>query len=82
MVGVIGVLLFRGLFGNLLASIGKSHVNFWIAIGTLAVNAVLNLFLIPKYGITGAAITSAIVMWTSGILSYGLFNYYFNKKSN
>jgi O-antigen/teichoic acid export membrane protein len=82
MIGVLGVLLFRGLFGNLLASIGKSHVNFWIAIGTLAVNAVLNLFLIPKYGITGAAITSAIVMWTSGILSYGLFNYYFNKKSN
>ncbi len=82
MVGVIGVLMFRGLFGNLLASIGKSHINFWIALGTLAVNALLNLYLIPKYGITGAAITSAIVMWTSGLLSYFLFNYYFNKKSN
>jgi O-antigen/teichoic acid export membrane protein len=80
MVGVIGVLLFRGLFGNLLASIGKSHINFWIALGTLVVNAVLNLYLIPKYGITGAAITSAIVMWTSGLLSYFLFNYYFREK--
>lgn len=80
MVGVIGVLLFRGLFGNLLASIGKSHVNFWIALGTLIVNAVSNLILIPKFGINGAAITSAVVMWTSGLLSYFLFFYYFNQK--
>jgi O-antigen/teichoic acid export membrane protein len=73
MVGVIGVLMFRGIFGNLLASIGKSHINFWIAVATLLVNFVFNYLLIPKYGINGAAMTSAVVMWVSGILSYILF---------
>jgi O-antigen/teichoic acid export membrane protein len=76
MVGVIGVLMFRGIFGNLLASIGKAHINFWIAIATLLVNFVFNYLLIPKYGINGAAITSAVVMWVSGILSYLLFTKY------
>ena len=76
MVGVIGVLMFRGIFGNLLASIGKSHINFWIAVATLLVNFVFNYLLIPKYGINGAAVTSAVVMWVSGILSYILFTKY------
>lgn len=79
MIGVIGVLMFRGLFGNLLSSIGKSHMNFWIAVGTLLVNFLLNFQLIPKYGLNGAAFTSACVMWVSGILSYLLFKKYQRK---
>lgn len=79
MVGVIGVLLLRGLFGNLLSSIGKAHLNFWIALGTLALNLILNYMFIPKYGLNGAAITSATIMWVSGILSYILFNFYYKK---
>lgn len=80
MIGVVGVLLFRGLFGNLLASIGKSHVNFIISIASLLVNFVFNYLLIPKMGINGAAITSAVVMWVSGLLSFVLFRYYYFKK--
>lgn len=76
MVGVIGVLLFRGLFGNLLSSIGKSHINFWIAVGTLLINFSLNFQFIPKYGLNGAAMTSAVVMWVSGLLSFFLFKKY------
>ena len=79
MIGVVGVLLFRGLFGNLLASIGKSQVNFVISLVSLLVNFVFNYLLIPKLGIQGAAITSAVVMWVSGVLSYFLFRYYFRK---
>ncbi|WP_088323536.1 polysaccharide biosynthesis C-terminal domain-containing protein [Polaribacter tangerinus] len=69
MVGVTGVFIFRGLFGNLLSSIGKAHINYYIATIALLLNVVSNYFLIPELGIKGAAITSAFLMWFTGILS-------------
>ena len=78
-IGVIGILILRSLFGNLLSSIGKAHINYWIAICSLVLNVVLNFNLIPKYGILGAGITSAIIMWFSGFLSLILFVYYYKK---
>lgn len=71
--GIVGVYLFRGLFGNLLSSIGKAHVNYYIASLALIINIVTNYYLIPKYGIKGAAITSAFLMWLTGIISLILF---------
>ncbi|WP_347174142.1 polysaccharide biosynthesis C-terminal domain-containing protein [Polaribacter uvawellassae] len=72
-VGVCGILIFRGLFGNLLSSIGKAHVNFYITSVALLINVFSNYYLIPKYGIKGAAITSASLMWFTGIVSAILF---------
>ncbi len=77
--GIVSILLFRGLFGNLLSALGKASINFWIAIIAIVVNLVLNYLLIPKYGILGAAITSAILMWITSILSVVLFYYYYKK---
>ena len=77
--GVFGIFMLRSLFGNLLSSIGKAHINYWIAISSLILNVVLNNHFIPKYGILGAGMTSAIIMWFSGILSLILFFFYYKK---
>ena len=78
--GVCGILIFRGLYGNLLSSIGKAHVNFYITSIALIANIVSNYFLIPKYGITGAAITSASLMWITGVASTILFWWLYNTR--
>ena len=80
MIGVSGIYILKGLFGNLLSSIGKAHVNYYIGTFTLFLNIISNYYLIPKYGIKGAAITSAILMWASGIISLFCF-WFFYKKS-
>lgn len=79
--GIIGIYIFRGLYGNLLSSIGKAHINYYIASFSLIVNIVSNYYLIPKYGIKGAAITSSILMWFTGIASWVCFNYLYKKKT-
>ncbi|UMB61937.1 polysaccharide biosynthesis C-terminal domain-containing protein [Lutibacter sp. A80] len=79
--GVTGILILRGIFGNLLSSIGKASANFIITSIALLINILLNYILIPKYGILGAAITSAILMWFTGILSMLFFLYYYKSKS-
>jgi len=80
-IGICGILIFRGLFGNLLSAIGKAHTNYWIALIAIFINILLNYFLIPRYGIFGAAITSASLMWFTGILSTVLFFYYYKDLS-
>ena len=79
-VGICGILIFRGLFGNLLSSIGKAHVNFYITSLALVINIISNYFLIPKYGITGAAFTSAGLMWFTGIASAIIFRKFYNNR--
>jgi Na+-driven multidrug efflux pump len=75
MIGITSIYVIRGLFGNLLSSIGKAHINHYIASISLIINIISNYFLIPKYGIKGAAITSAILMWFSSLLSLICFLY-------
>ena len=77
--GVCGIFIFRGLFGNLLSSIGKAHVNFYITSIALILNLVSNYYLIPKYGIKGAAITTACLMWITGVLSLLCFWHLYRK---
>ena len=79
MVGISGILIFRGLFGNLLSSIGKANINYYIASGALLFNIISNYYLIPLYGIKGAAITSAILMWFTGVTSAICFKVLYNK---
>lgn len=78
--GVFGILILRGLFGNLISSIGKAQVNFYITSIALLLNVVSNYYLIPKYGIKGAAITSAILMWFTGIGSALFFWWYYTNR--
>jgi O-antigen/teichoic acid export membrane protein len=79
MLGIVGIYIFRGLYGNLLSSIGKAHINYYISGTALILNLITNYFFIPKYGIKGAAITSAILMWLTGIASLIWFWYLYKK---
>ena len=79
-IGIIGIFLLRGVYGNLLASIGRIEVNYYIICMALIINFMSNQYLIPIYGIKGAAITSAILMWFTGILSWLCFVYLYKKK--
>ncbi len=81
-IGVCGILIFRGLFGNLLSSIGAVRINFYITLIALVINYFANSKLIPLYGIKGAAITSAILMWFTGILSMLLFIFKYRNYTN
>ena len=76
---IVGIYIFRGLFGNLLSSIGKIELNYYIISIAIVINVISNYYLIPLYGIKGAAITSAILMWFTGILSWLSFLYFFRK---
>tara|TARA_B100000767_G_C19764743_1_gene536977 strand:- start:1367 stop:2266 length:900 start_codon:yes stop_codon:yes gene_type:complete len=79
-IGISGIFIFRNLFGNLLSSIGFAKTNYYIAMVSLTINIISNFFLIPLYGILGAAITTAVLMWISGILSGMSFWYLYTKK--
>jgi len=79
--GIFGILIFRGLYGNLLSALGRSQVNYWISFSALLINIPANYYLIPKYGILGAAITSASLMWLSSIASFIAFKTLHNKVS-
>lgn len=63
MVG-LGALSFYLLLTNIVAGAGKAHVSLYITIAMLAGSGVLGFFLIPNYGLIGAAwqttITSCI----------------------
>ncbi|MFQ3181451.1 MAG: O-antigen/teichoic acid export membrane protein [Polaribacter sp.] len=77
--GISGILIFRGLFGNLLCSIGKIEINSYIMAIALVLNIFSNFYLIPIYGIKGAAITSALLMWFTGVFSCVWFLYLYKK---
>jgi O-antigen/teichoic acid export membrane protein len=79
MIGIAGILIFRGLYGNLLASIGKAKLNYYIASVALIINVISNYYLIPNYGIKGAAITSCVLMWLTGLSSCLLFYWNYKK---
>lgn len=79
MIGITGIFIFRGLFGNLLSSIGKAHINYYIATTGVLLNIISNYYLIPELGIKGAAITSAILMWFTGVLSAITFRVLYKK---
>jgi O-antigen/teichoic acid export membrane protein len=49
-----------GSFGETLIATGKTRVNMWMAVIAIVVNVVLNVVLIPKMGVEGAAIAAAV----------------------
>ena len=78
--GITGIFIFRGIYGNLLSSIGKMSVNYYIVSIAILINILSNFYLIPIYGIKGAAVTSSTLMWFTGIASWVCFNYLYKKK--
>lgn len=77
-VGVILAMLSRILFINLTSAVGKSKWNVWVSVFSLFCLIVLNLILIPRYQMNGAALSMMITMIASGIFSMILFMKYYN----
>jgi O-antigen/teichoic acid export membrane protein len=51
----------------------RQQVNIIAAVGALAINVTLNLFLIPRYGIAGAAISTTVSYSTAALILLGVF---------
>lgn len=81
-IGSAGILLVRGLYGNLLSALGFANFNFWISLVGLALNVFLNLKWIPIYGIHGAAMTSSIIMWVTAIVSMLSFYWLYRNRTH
>lgn len=76
LLGLPAIFFLRVPFGNWLSVIGKAKFNTYIALSMLVVNVTLNYSLIVQYGIKGAAIATVIVLWTSGIASFVVYQLY------
>ena len=76
MIAIVGGYLFRTPFGNILQAVGKSQWNAYNAYFMLVLNFGLTWYLTTKHGIIGAAVSSAIAFWLSGIIGAGLFLFY------
>ena len=68
-IGIIGAFMFRNLFGNLLDAIGWAKTSATLSSSILILDVILNYFLVKEYGIIGAAYSTSILLWLSGILS-------------
>ncbi len=78
-----GLILFNsidllGSFFNL--HLGKPMINFWIHSFSVILNLILNIILIPKYKLPGAAFASVVSYSLNAIIQYGLYMKYTNVK--
>jgi O-antigen/teichoic acid export membrane protein len=56
----LGISYLSGVFGNALMALGRQRTLFWVTLGPLGVNLVLNLALIPPLDVVGAAIAVVV----------------------
>lgn len=63
---------FCGSIGVYLNMTGKQQVFQVVLLSALGVNVVLNYFLIPKFGMTGAAIATSVsmILWNAAAVLY------------
>lgn len=76
MINVFSTFLLRVPLGNILAAVGKASWNSWSAFAMLVVNLLLNLWLIPLYGVFGAAYATVSSIGLSSLLNLLLFAIY------
>ena len=63
----LGLSYIAGAYGNALIALGHQRRLFWLGVGPLAVNLLVNLVLIPPFGPTGAA-TAVVISELLGLL--------------
>ncbi len=72
-IGIMGAFIFRNLFGNLIDAIGWAKTSAITSISALLLDIVLNYFLVKEYGIIGAAYSTTILLWLSGLALFLVF---------
>jgi O-antigen/teichoic acid export membrane protein len=70
--GVVALSIFKVL-ANEISGRGKPIINTYVAGTSLAINIPLNLLLIPRIGISGAALASTVSYTASAVLSIVIF---------
>jgi O-antigen/teichoic acid export membrane protein len=63
------------VISSYLSGIGKPTYSTYIAAGTVTLTIALDLLLIPRYGISGAAAASSIVYTCTAVASVAIFRY-------
>jgi O-antigen/teichoic acid export membrane protein len=66
LVGGLFIRALTGLNGDMVRAIDRSRIEFYAAAGGIGANVLLNVILIPQYGIVGAAIAT--------VAGYGVYN--------
>ncbi|MCC6790801.1 MAG: flippase [Thermomicrobiales bacterium] len=69
----IALLMTSSVFGAYLAGRGRAMVNSWITFAGLAVTLVLDVLLIPAWGIEGAAVASLASYTTCAVLTFSAY---------
>lgn len=78
--GTIPMIFFK-LISTLYQAIGKQHYSFWILALSVLINFVINILLIPLYGIYGAAISSVFSYLICGLIMMYTFQKIYKIKS-
>jgi O-antigen/teichoic acid export membrane protein len=63
------------VIASYLSGIGKPIYSTYISGGTVILTVILDIVLIPRYGISGAAVASSIVYTTATIASVSIFRH-------
>jgi O-antigen/teichoic acid export membrane protein len=69
LIGILGAHLLRVPFGNLLSAVGKANWNTYINTIVLVLTVLFCKWIIPEYGIRGAAFVMTSMMWVSGVMN-------------
>lgn len=69
-------IMFRVPLGNMISAFGKAQFNTVSGVITLIFSIILNLVLIPKFGLKGAAWATCMSLIISSILNLGYFIWY------
>jgi O-antigen/teichoic acid export membrane protein len=81
-IALIGAFALREPLGSILSAVGKASWNFLNALFMVALNFILNIIFIEKYGTIGAAYATAISIWIAGIVALFMFIYYLKSIKN
>jgi len=73
--GVV-IFVYTRILATYFSGNGRPLINSAISLASLAVSIPLNLFLIPRLGLPGAALAITFAYTVSSVLSYVLFKYY------
>jgi stage V sporulation protein B len=63
------------VISSYLSGIGKPTYSTFVAAGTVTLTIALDLLLIPRYGISGAAVASSVVYTCTAVASVAIFRY-------
>lgn len=67
---------FLSLNGSVLLGVGKSRLTLGISVAALTLTLLLNWLFIPRFGITGAALASALVLVLQNLVQYAVVRWH------